>query len=122
MPATVPSSGCSSSVGRGRAPVADPRGPGIGREPRDVKSFLGRCRALTRLQAGAHLSGLTGSCGPARRRRGERMAETWRWPGGAWLALSLVVNVEEGSEMSPADGDPWPEGVDELGGVLQKPV
>jgi len=50
------------------------------------------------------------------------MAETWRWPGGAWLALSLVVNVEEGSEMSPADGDPWPEVVDELGVVLKKPV
>ena len=33
------------------------------------------------------------------------MADTSRWPGGATLALSLVVNVEEGSEMSPRDGD-----------------
>ena len=31
------------------------------------------------------------------------------WPGGARLALSLVVNYEEGAESSPADGDPEAE-------------
>ena len=44
------------------------------------------------------------------------------WPGGKRLALSLVVNVEEGSELSVADGDRGPEPVDELGVVLKKPV
>ncbi|MBM3389391.1 MAG: allantoinase [Betaproteobacteria bacterium] len=46
----------------------------------------------------------------------------WQWPGGARLALSIVVNVEEGSEYSIADGDPIPEPVDELGVMLKKPV
>ena len=36
------------------------------------------------------------------------------WPGGAKLALSLVVNVEEGGERNVADGDDGPETVDEL--------
>lgn len=31
------------------------------------------------------------------------------WPGGARVALSLVVNVEEGAEPSPDDGDPRAE-------------
>jgi len=44
------------------------------------------------------------------------------WPDGAQLAMSLVVNVEEGSEMSPAEGDRAPEAVDELGVVLKKPI
>jgi peptidoglycan/xylan/chitin deacetylase (PgdA/CDA1 family) len=44
------------------------------------------------------------------------------WPSGARLAMSFVVNVEEGSEMSPAEGDRSPEAVDELGVVLKKPV
>ena len=44
------------------------------------------------------------------------------WPGGARLALSLVVNVEEGSELSVARGDRGPEPVDELGVVLRKPI
>ncbi|MDW8480195.1 MAG: polysaccharide deacetylase family protein [Xanthomonadales bacterium] len=46
----------------------------------------------------------------------------WQWPGGARLALSLVVNVEEGSEYSVAEGDARPEPVDELGVALRKPV
>jgi allantoinase len=46
----------------------------------------------------------------------------WSWPGGAKLALCVVVNVEEGSEYSVADGDPFPEPVDELGVVIKKPV
>ncbi|MFM7395658.1 MAG: polysaccharide deacetylase family protein [Gammaproteobacteria bacterium] len=44
------------------------------------------------------------------------------WPGGARLALSLVVNVEEGAEFNITDGDRGPEPVDELGITLKKPV
>jgi peptidoglycan/xylan/chitin deacetylase (PgdA/CDA1 family) len=44
------------------------------------------------------------------------------WPDGARLALSIVVNVEEGSEASIARGDRGPEPVDELGVVLKKPL
>ena len=46
----------------------------------------------------------------------------WGWPGGAKLALSIVVNVEEGSEYSLARGDAFPEPVDELGVVIKKPL
>ena len=34
-----------------------------------------------------------------------------RWPGGARLAVSVVVNVEEGAELSVGDGDGRNEGV-----------
>jgi allantoinase len=44
------------------------------------------------------------------------------WPGGERLALSIVVNVEEGSEQSIAEGDRGPEPVDELGIVPRKPM
>lgn len=44
------------------------------------------------------------------------------WPSGARLALSLVVNVEEGAEFNVQDGDRGPEPVDELGITLKKPV
>ena len=45
------------------------------------------------------------------------------WPAGnTRLALSIVVNVEEGSEMSVARGDKFPEPVDELGVALRRPV
>ena len=44
------------------------------------------------------------------------------WPENNRLALSIVVNVEEGSELSIADGDRGPEPVDELGVVLKKPI
>lgn len=44
------------------------------------------------------------------------------WPGGARLAMSYVVNVEEGAEMSVADGDKGPEPVDELGVALKIPI
>ena len=44
------------------------------------------------------------------------------WPENNQLALSIVVNVEEGSELSVADGDRGPEPVDELGVVLKKPI
>ena len=46
----------------------------------------------------------------------------FRWPGNARLALSLVVNVEEGAEASIADGDKYPESVDELGIALKRPI
>ena len=46
----------------------------------------------------------------------------WTLPGDARLALSLVVNVEEGSEMTVADGDRGPEVVDELGVSLRKSI
>ncbi len=48
------------------------------------------------------------------------MAEMW--PGGARLAMSFVINVEEGSEMSTARGDKGPEPVDELGVALKIPI
>ena len=47
---------------------------------------------------------------------------TYTWPDHARLALSLVVNVEEGAESSIADGDRGPEPVDELGIALKKPI
>lgn len=50
------------------------------------------------------------------------MSPPWRWPNGARLALSLVVNVEEGAEQNLLDGDRGPDPVDELGIVLKKPV
>lgn len=50
------------------------------------------------------------------------MGASWTWPNGAKLALSLVVNVEEGAELNVRDGDRGPDPVDELGIVLKKPV
>ena len=44
------------------------------------------------------------------------------WPHGAKLALSLVVNVEEGSEQSVARGDKGMEPIDELGVFVKGPV
>jgi peptidoglycan/xylan/chitin deacetylase (PgdA/CDA1 family) len=44
------------------------------------------------------------------------------WPGGAKVALSIVVNVEEGSEMTVARGDKGMEPVDELGIHLKAPI
>lgn len=46
----------------------------------------------------------------------------WKLPGDARIALSIVVNVEEGSEMSIAEGDRGPEVVDELGVAIHKPI
>lgn len=46
----------------------------------------------------------------------------YAWPNGARLALSIVVNVEEGAEFNVQDGDRGPEPVDELGITLKKPV
>lgn len=50
------------------------------------------------------------------------MSEPLAWPDRARLALSFVVNVEEGAEMSVVDGDRGPEPVDELGVSLKKPI
>ena len=50
----------------------------------------------------------------------ESLSPPASWPGGARLALSIVVNVEEGAEQSVCDGDPRPEPVDELGVVLRR--
>jgi allantoinase len=44
------------------------------------------------------------------------------WPNGARLAVSIVVNVEEGAELSLADGDRGAEPVDELGMALKPGV
>jgi allantoinase len=44
------------------------------------------------------------------------------WPNGAKLALSVVVNVEEGSEMTIARGDRGMEPVDELGVFVKSAI
>lgn len=44
------------------------------------------------------------------------------WPNGAKMALSVVVNVEEGSEMTIARGDRGMEPVDELGVHVKSPI
>lgn len=44
------------------------------------------------------------------------------WPDGAVCALSIVVNVEEGSEMSVLRGDRGMEPVDELGIHIKSPI
>ena len=44
------------------------------------------------------------------------------WPDGAALALSIVVNVEEGSEMTVARGDRGMDPVDELGVFVKSPI
>lgn len=44
------------------------------------------------------------------------------WPNGEKLAVSIVVNVEEGAERNVVDGDSGPEPVDELGVALKGPI
>ncbi len=44
------------------------------------------------------------------------------WPNGAKLALSIVVNVEEGAERGLSQGDKAPEPVDELVSGLKAPI
>ena len=43
----------------------------------------------------------------------------FRWPGNAGVALSVVLNLEEGAEASPRDGDSRADPVDELGIALR---
>ena len=50
------------------------------------------------------------------------MKPQYQWPDNARLALSIVVNVEEGSEYSIRDGDAGMEPVDELQVHLKKPI
>jgi len=52
----------------------------------------------------------------------EPAPKNFTWPGGKKLALSLVVNVEEGAERRVDEGDKRPEPVDELGAVPGKPI
>jgi peptidoglycan/xylan/chitin deacetylase (PgdA/CDA1 family) len=47
---------------------------------------------------------------------------TLRWPQDARVAVSLVVNVEEGSERSLIRGDSGMEAVDELGMFVKGPI
>lgn len=42
------------------------------------------------------------------------LPDHFTWPNGARLALSIVVNIEEGAEKNIRDGDQGPEPVDEL--------
>ena len=54
---------------------------------------------------------------PAPERRLQRrvaLPPGWRWPGGAGLALSFVLNIEEGAEYSVTAGDAHNEGVHEV--------
>lgn len=52
----------------------------------------------------------------------EPAPKNFTWPGGAKLAVSIVVNVEEGAERRIDEGDKRPEPVDELGAVPGKPI
>ena len=52
----------------------------------------------------------------------QHMSDSFHWPDQARLAMSFVVNIEEGSEMSIARGDKKPEPVDELGVALGIPI
>ncbi len=45
-----------------------------------------------------------------------------KWPNGEKIALSVVVNVEEGAEASVAEGDRGMEPVDELKVFVKKPM
>jgi peptidoglycan/xylan/chitin deacetylase (PgdA/CDA1 family) len=48
--------------------------------------------------------------------------EGFTWPDGSRLALSIVVNVEEGAEQNMKDGDKGPEIVDELSAIPRQPI
>ena len=50
------------------------------------------------------------------------LAKDCTWPNGTRLALSIVVNVEEGAEMNIRDGDARPEPVDELSASPRDPM
>jgi len=49
-------------------------------------------------------------------------SKKYEWPNGARLALSIVVNVEEGAEFNILDGDKYPEPVDEMGISLKRSI
>ena len=48
------------------------------------------------------------------------MPSNFTWPNNSKLAVSLVVNVEEGAEENINDGDPRPDPVDELQVIMKK--
>lgn len=50
------------------------------------------------------------------------MSQQYQWPQNRRLAMSIVVNVEEGSEYSIKEGDKGMEPVDELQVYLKKPI
>ncbi len=50
------------------------------------------------------------------------LAKDCTWPNGTRLALSIVVNLEEGAEMNVRDGDARPEPVDELSASPRDPM
>ncbi len=50
------------------------------------------------------------------------MSKQYQWPNKHRLAMSIVVNVEEGSEYSIKEGDKGMEPVDELQVYLRKPI
>lgn len=52
----------------------------------------------------------------------QKSVKTYAWPNDAKLALSIVVNVEEGAEANILDGDKYPEPVDEMGIALKRPI
>lgn len=47
-------------------------------------------------------------------RRPANGTDTWRWPQGRGLALSFVLNIEEGAEFAVSSGDDHNEGVHEV--------
>lgn len=49
-------------------------------------------------------------------------SKKYPWPNDARIALSMVVNVEEGSEYNITQGDRGPEPVDELQVSVSKPI
>lgn len=51
-----------------------------------------------------------------------RSPKAYPWPNDAHLALSIVVNVEEGAEANILDGDKYPEPVDEMGIALKRSI
>jgi len=54
--------------------------------------------------------------------RYEKSPKPYTWPGGARLALSIVVNIEVGAEANIMDGEKYPEPVDEMGIALKRAV
>lgn len=49
-------------------------------------------------------------------------SKKYTWPTQARVALSVVVNVEEGAEANILDGDKYPEPVDEMGLAIKRPL
>ena len=52
----------------------------------------------------------------------QKSPKPYGWPDDRHLALSIVVNVEEGAEGNIVDGDKYPEPVDEMGIALKRSI